>query len=418
MTHIRRSAWLLVLVVLAASATTAHAARDKVTVHGMISQGYLKSSANNYMIPTEDGSLAYTELALNFSSNVSRKLRVGAQLFGRDFGDEGNGDVAIDWAFGDYRWKDYLGFRGGKIKLALGLYNQTRDIDMVRTSILLPQSVYTERFRDVGAAMQGFSLYGSLPLGGISSFEYETFYGTLNLEDTPVIGLSLSLGSMGSVPLTYETVDRWAFGLNFKLNTPVEGLRFGWTYAETEAEGSALMSGNPDPLGMTGGMAPALDQYMMDFELDLQAVRIYSAEYVVGDLTLAGEFMRWDHLYTFHHPIYSALESPANREGYYGSASYRFSELLEGGVFYSEYFPNKRDKEGELLPLNPINPQPEHRGWQKDLAFSARFDLQPWWVLKLEYHSIKGTGDPYTTPGEDGLEEDWSLFGMKSTFHF
>ena len=58
------------------------------------------------------------------------------QLLGRKFGSERDPSVVVDWAYGDYRWRDQLGLRAGRIKLPYGLYNQERDVDMLRTSVL------------------------------------------------------------------------------------------------------------------------------------------------------------------------------------------------------------------------------------------------------------------------------------------
>ncbi|MBD3222618.1 hypothetical protein GF314_15390, partial [bacterium] len=89
-----------------------------VSVHGMISQSFIQSSGNDFLVPnSEDGNFAVSEYLLNASTNVSSKLRVGMQLYGKDIGSEGNNQVVVDWAFGDYRWKDQLGVRAGKIKL-------------------------------------------------------------------------------------------------------------------------------------------------------------------------------------------------------------------------------------------------------------------------------------------------------------
>ncbi len=88
---------------------------------------------------------------------------MGIQFFARDFGDQGNNDVIIDWAFADYTWRDYLGFRFGKFKTVQGLYGQGRDIDILRPTVLLPQSVYNENMRDFIVGVEGAGLYGNIP---------------------------------------------------------------------------------------------------------------------------------------------------------------------------------------------------------------------------------------------------------------
>lgn len=67
---------------------------------------------------------------------------MGMQLFAFDRGNYGRDKVTIDWAYGDYRVNDWLGFRAGKVKIPLGLYNEARDNDALRTFIFLPQQAY------------------------------------------------------------------------------------------------------------------------------------------------------------------------------------------------------------------------------------------------------------------------------------
>ena len=212
---------------------------NKVVIHGYISQGYMKSTHNNYLIPTKDGSYEFNEAAVNFTTHVADNLRMGLQFFSRDYGKEGNNDVLLDWAYADYLWKDALGIRLGKIKIPVGFYNQIRDIDLLRTSILLPQGVYEEGMRDFLLAHQGASLYGNIPLLYAGSFDYEVIGGSLSIPD-PRTGfwrfVFLDLldnvtqfypdGTVGSVRDPSVT-GKYVLGGTLKWNTPLQGLRLG-----------------------------------------------------------------------------------------------------------------------------------------------------------------------------------------------
>ncbi len=135
---------------------------QEVDVHGFISQGYLKSTGNNFLANTKYGTWEFTEIGINFGSYVTDELRIGMQLFARDLGALGNMDLELDWALGDYTVNDYLGIRVGRIKTPYGLYGETQDVDLVRTSILLPQSVYYLALRDILISFNGISLYGNI----------------------------------------------------------------------------------------------------------------------------------------------------------------------------------------------------------------------------------------------------------------
>jgi hypothetical protein len=147
-------------------------------------------------------------------------------------------------------------------------------------------------------------------------------------------------------------------------------------------------------------------------ELDDFTTLVYSLEYTWTDLTLTAEYLdmlRKSTIAGFPRKIY------VDPEGYYFSAAYRFNDWLETGAYYSVYYDDENDRGGEELAARG---QPDYLAWQKDLAFTARFDILPDWLIKMEIHRINGVAIllPQTNP--DGFEEDWHLFAVKTTFHF
>jgi hypothetical protein len=165
-----------------------------LALHGFVSQGAFLSTDNDYLGRSERGSVEFLEAALNVSTEVTDRLRVGAQLFTRDLGPIGNYALTLDWAYLDYRWRDWLGLRAGRVKMPFGLYNEFSDIDSARLPILLPQSVYPIVDRDFLLAHTGFSLYGSYTLGGAGALDYQLFAGTIFiLEEGGVVDESAQL---------------------------------------------------------------------------------------------------------------------------------------------------------------------------------------------------------------------------------
>jgi hypothetical protein len=155
---------------------------DDIAIHGFGSTGYLKSDHNNYLIQSENGSFEFNEAGLSVTTELTDNARAGIQLFSRDLGNVGNNAVNVDWAFLDYHRKEIVGIRLGKMKLPENLYNDTRDYDLLRSSILLPQSVYNEYYRETEAGYQGAGLYGNLPAGPIGRLGYDAFVGTTSDE--------------------------------------------------------------------------------------------------------------------------------------------------------------------------------------------------------------------------------------------
>ncbi len=395
----------LAVALLAASTV---AAAD-VAVHGTVSQGWLKSSEYDYLTPdTKDGTFSFNEMILNTSARVDGNLRIGLQLLGRDFGPEGNNEVLLDWAFGDYRWRDALGFRVGKVKTPIGLYNKTRDIDMVRTPVLMPQSVYTEEFRTVATAFQGASIYGNLPVGGSSSVDYEAFYGNIELNSTDFLAYLLQRAMGGTPMLSYEAECEYVVGGALIWNTPLEGLRVGASLLSMEMNTRANFTGlvpADAPPGTPPGVLP------LDLFLDMKSVYVLSAEYVRDALTLAAEYQRFEVDMEITTPMGTMLDDD-RRGGYYLQGAYRVSPLLEFGTYYSVYHPDWRDRDGEDMAT-------DFAAWQKDLALTARFDVTDNWLLKLEAHFMNGAGDVDPAANPDGFdEESWTMLAAKSTFYF
>lgn len=149
-----------------------------VQIHSFASQGFAYSNQNNYLtMKTSDGSFAMTDGGINISTQVTERLRVGAQIYVRNIGSLGDWHPTLDWASADYRFKDWFGIRGGKVKTALGLYNDTQDMDFLHTPVLLPQAVYPTDLRDATIGHLGGDIYGTVPLKKLGSLSYTALRG-------------------------------------------------------------------------------------------------------------------------------------------------------------------------------------------------------------------------------------------------
>src|SRR5579864_9588134 len=166
----RRGLVPLALVCLCAGATMLRAQEfklfdRKVQVHGFASQGFVYTDQNNWLtMHSSHGSGAFTDFGVNLSTQITDKLRIGAQVYDRNLGNLGEWHPTLDWAFVDYRFKLWFGVRGGEVKTVLGLYNDTQDPDFLRTFALLPQSVYPTDLRDSTIAHRGGDVYGDVYL--------------------------------------------------------------------------------------------------------------------------------------------------------------------------------------------------------------------------------------------------------------
>lgn len=407
---------MITALALSLSASPCPAAETPdVKIHGFISQGYLNTSDNYFYGDTVDGSFEFNEFGINFSKPLNDDLRVGLQLLARDFGSNGDGEMTVDWAFGDYRPKGWLGIRVGKIKAPKGLYNETRDVDMLRTAIFLPQSVYSEILRDTDLGLLGAGIYGDVDLNAGGWLSYQFIYGTQNVSANESVSQALQGTTAYTTPVENDSIDvdkKYAFGLVWE--TPLEGLRLGITY-----DNSVILA-TAHALKTVPGVFNEGDLILSDF--DKYENTVLSAEYKIGKLQIMGEYIRTgkDYLVTFEGEFHKGGEMTS--DGWYLGTTYQLTNWFHLGSYYSESYNDTDDRDGETVnrPGNDI----AHRAYFKDTSLTTSFIVNNYWVIKLEGHLFTGTHriSPLDQiPDADGnvfAHEDWDLFAAKVTFSF
>ena len=387
----------------------------QLDVHGFLSQGYLKSSEGcNFFADSgdEEGSFEFTEYGINAGIDATDRIRAGLQIYGRNLGDMGEYEPTLDWAFVDWRIKDWAGLRGGRIKLAHALYNEYRDYDMLRTPVILPQSVYLETMRDAFNSLDGASAYGSASFGKAGKVSYQAQLGVLDPDVDG--GLARYVESVWDLDVD-EIGNDWIYLFNVQWETPVEGLRLGYSHAgfNLTADSRTRPSGLWTMVGLPVGTEVELDQ-------EIQA-NAFSAEFTWRELILALEYMYVPMDYTLgNDAIGDVVEGKPVIEAYYGSASYRFTDWLQLGVCYSEYYPNRKDRNGDDVAQMG---QPRWNGWLKDFGVTARFDVKENWIVKLELHQMDGgavmiAADQMDGEGNYTNKEHWYLFMAKVSYSF
>lgn len=367
-------------------------------IHAFVSQGFIKSTDNEYLAKSKRGSFEFTEVGINLTRSLGDNLSVGVQLFTRDLGPIGNYRARFDWFSLDYHFFDWLGLRAGRTKLPYGLYNETSDTDAARVPVLLPQSVYPTTNRDFLLAQTGIELYGYVPLGVLGALDYRLYGGTLYLD----------LADTTSNRIADDEVP-YLVGGRALWNTPLQGLQLGGTAQVLRLDGVYMPEGADDPALsnlIARGLVPSGYVGPVSFELPV-LLWLASLEYSVGDLLLASEYGRgWSDTNITDPERTSA--AAITTESFYVMAAYRMTPWLNPGLYYSVLFPNVKDRTGR-------------DAHQHDVALTLRFDLNQSWILKAETHYMHGTagldaslnGAPRTQ-----LEKDWGVLLLKTTAYF
>lgn len=420
---------------------------SEVEIHGFLSQGYLSTTENDFTTDQKDENFAFNEVGINFSKELTEDLRVGIQLFGRDFGDVGNSDIKIDWAFADYHFHDWLGLRFGQIKTPHGLYNEIRDIDMLRNPVFLPDSIYQEvsqdlyvhdlflalqgfSSRDLYLSLQGLGLYGFLDLNLLGGFSYQVMYGTQNVEPDSQINEDVVPLFFGNFPeeaqpsassLQNEEFDvDYKYAGNIIWDTPFEGLRVAASLDNIKMSASTLITSDVN-MGASGAILQAGDNIEVDY--NKMENWVYSAEYTWDNFLIMAEYLKATKEYenTYNMALSAQLEIntfeiKSEVSGWYVGAAYRFTDWFELGGYYSKTTTDNVEKEAFI-------PEPDFFSEFNDIAVTTRFDINEFWAIKFEAHRIKGTYAVATSanffdPAYKDTEDNWNLYAAKMTVAF
>lgn len=153
----------------------------------------------------------------------------------------------------------------------------------------------------------------------------------------------------------------------------------------------------------------------MDVDLKLElTVFGFMMEYIGNNFSLWAEYIRQD---MDNELVPFDLKTTTHPEDYYLGAAYRFMEWFQVAAYYSVSYTDADDKDGsdqEALGL------PDHKAWEKDIALTLRFDLNEYWIFKVEGHLVDGTRRVafLDNPDSDLSEQDWYYGAAKLSVSF
>lgn len=368
------------------STATAQSMDDlNLQAHGYATQGFIYSTSNNWnTTDSTGGSAAWMEAVVNVTAQPQPKLSIGVQaryfLLGT-YGDE----IKLDFAQGDYKVNEYFGFRVGKVKTPAGLLNETQDIDPAQLWILLPQSIYSIASRDTTLAHLGGVVYGTLSLGeSLGKVEYRVFGGerVIDTADGGLVqftdqGFQMPTGLSGPV-----------YGGRLDWKTPLSGLMIGASEESDNPSGNVTRGTSQ---GTVAGNPFSTSHVFARYERD--------------KLMMAGEYRRGapnDIIrLTGLPPVYVYID----QRSFYGMASYKISEKLSGGLYYS----SSLDRKAAYTSAR----------YQKDWALTGRYDFSPFLYAKFEEHFVDGTETGYSiTDNVDGLKPNSRMTLLKVGVNF
>jgi hypothetical protein len=366
-------------------------------IHGFASQAYILTSANDFFGDSDEGgSFDFRELGLNASLRPLPRLQLSAQVLSRRAGQSDDGDPDLDYAFADYSFvsnpASTMGLRAGRIKNPLGLYNDTRDVAFTRPSILLPQSIYFDRTRDLALSADSVQLYGEgrMDVGAIG-FQFGVANPRVSDDETELAFLGADRPGELDNDISYIGRIMYEHG-GGRLRLALSGAQVNIDYDPAADPSQDLLPGS------------------IRFQ-----PWIFSAQYNAERWSLTGEYALRKSTFEGLAPI---PDMSFTGESYYLQGTYRIGTNWEALLRYDVLYADRDDRDGEKFAA--LSGRPGHNRFAKDLTVALSWNVASSFLLRAEYHNVDGTGwlPIPDNPDLGATERHWDMFLLQAALRF
>ena len=398
-TSIKGAIWIFALITLysarpALSEDGEYGLVQDIAVNGFFTQGYINTSGNNFMGDTKEkyGDWTPTEAAINSRIEFNERLAFSGQILAREAGEFDTQNVEIDYFFLDIstlsKETSSLDIRVGRDKYILGFFNETRDVAITKPSILLPQSIYYDRVRNLLAQHDGIHIRASSFIGS-QKIDYGASYAwDSNTSEVDTEYFLIGFDAPGKFDTDYVVTAHAGTG----------SLDHGWATKITAGYG--------------------FEDYK---PANIDFLEAGTAE--TGSLTFSVSFADINYSVTFEHleglakaqefgPLLA--DSDYNWQGTY----LQYTRRLEDFEIFGRYdWFRIKDKDKDEFIAQGV---PEDALYQKDFTVGGRYYINPKMAVSAEYHDIEGNGliSIADNPDFSSREKFWGLFAMQFTVVF
>lgn len=393
----RRNLVTLLCIAALLPATGAQAADRKFNWGGFAAQGLIWAEDSNYVNHSGDPSAALTELGLNGRYSLASDWHLAGQLVYLNSGNRFPEGARLDYLFLDWSFYNSPGWQAnfylGRVKNQHWLYSSTRDVPFTRPSIILPQSVYFDAFRDIAVGTDGVALQlrNSADYGDLT---FNWSYGTVP------ISLQQSKQLLGQ-----QTQGNTRMNHDHKASLYWQSLQSRFSYGIVIQEASFdYRRGGTELLSD----ASFTSQRVMLTALYQSEHWQLSAELQQEIVTTEGFFLPQFSRKQFGQGGYVMLQ-------YYWSTDLRLFTTIDYAVL------DKDDRDGKKLQQMTGGTIPAYFGYQHTLSVGCSIDLNQHWRLDAEVHWVKGTGRlaPVIQPDVSrNNREYWQILALQLIYRF
>ena len=368
-----------------------------VNWNGFIAQGLIRAQDSSFVNNDGDWSAELTEIGLNARYQLAPAWHLSGQTVYLDGGNRYPAGLRLDYLFVDWAAYNTEAWQAniylGRFKNQHWLYSSTRDVPFTRPSIVLPQSVYFDSFRDIAVGTDGIA----------TQIRHSAAYGDLTFN-----------WSYGTVPLTIEQ-SRQLLGQQTQGSTKMghdHKTSLYWQSAQSRfSYGIVLQEATFDYRRSAAELLS--DAHFISQRVMLTA-RYQSEHWELSTelqqevVTTEGFFLPQFYRKQFGQGAYLMLQ-------YHWSADLRLFGTLDYAVV------DKDDRQGKKLQQETGGAIPAYFGYQHALTFGGSIDFNQHWRLDAEMHWVKGTGRlaPVIQPDVNANpHEYWQIMAVQLMYRF
>jgi len=385
-------------LLLSNSAYSEEHGNDALQIHGFLAQGLIRSEGSNFVRDDNKISTELTEIGINTSFQLNHIIRLTGQMVYLDGGNRYVKGPRVDYAlaelslYSDNHWLVHLYL--GRFKNNNWLYSSTRDVPHARPSIILPQSVYYDGFRDVAMGSDGAALKVNYSSDDYGDFDLHFNYGTTTL-DTKDVKLLLGDNVLGTGKQKFDAqtsfywrpnMSPWQFGVS------ILDSDFNYKRAQKDVFTDAYFS---------------FQQYTGNILYEGEMWQ-FSTEFFQQSFIQKGFYSK-------------TFDTERVGQGAFFQSEYQYNQKLSLLARIERFYMDKNDKNGSKLQATTGGYVPSYFGYQHDYTLGASYDLADSWRMQIEYHWVKGTArlTPVVSPNlAVNNSEKWDMWAIQFMYWF
>ncbi|GAB5382396.1 MAG: hypothetical protein Alis3KO_38550 [Aliiglaciecola sp.] len=363
--------------------------------HGFVAQGLIDAQNSNFVDDHGDISLKLTEIGINGSYRLGSRFRVAGQAVYLNGGNRYPEGIRADYLFFDWKavasldWQ--VNVHAGRVKNYHWMYSATRDVPHTRPTIILPQSIYFDSFRDVALGVDGLAVVANTS-NSWGDWEYYWSYGSSPISREQTSNL---------VGQRFTGDFKQKFVQQFNTVWQRSNVRLGIGILDSDFE-----------------YTQGADDSFVDGDVSIKRLLI-QASYAASNWQIAGELFRERTAYT--DILFPNFFDDATAEGGYIQGRYLYSSDLTFTARLSLFDQNREDRDGRIREAATMGAIPAYFGFQDTFTLGLSWDPAPNWRTQLEFHRVKGTGRlaPVLIPNvEVNDQKYWNIWAAQLMYWF